>query len=217
VRPVPAWERAEVRKLGQSEAAYRKFLGVPAFRTPRGATPFEAVRFHPTLEFNGIGGGYQGEGSKTVIPSVAKAKISCRLVPDMRPAEIARLVERTLRARAPKGVRVNVIQGHTGEPYVVVPPDRPNTPKNQRPALARAFRAAHAGVKEVFGKPPLYLREGGSVPIIAAIQRELGLDCVLLGLFLPEDNLHAPDESFHLGMLEKGMAVSRRILEGAAG
>lgn len=216
VRPVQAWEREELKRLGQSEAAYRKFLGIPAFRTTRGVSPFEAIRFLPTLEFNGIGGGYQGEGPKTVIPAVARAKISCRLVPDQKPARIAKLVEKAIRARAPRGVKVKVTHGHRGDAYVVVPPDRPNTPRTQRPALARGFRALHAGVADVFGKPPLYLREGGSVPIVAALRRELGIDSVLLGLCLPEDNLHAPDESFDLGMFERGSRVVRRVLEATA-
>jgi acetylornithine deacetylase/succinyl-diaminopimelate desuccinylase-like protein len=101
-------------------------------------------------------------------------------------------------------------------PYVVVPPDRPNTPAGQSPVLARAFRAADAAIAEVFGRAPLYLREGGSVPIIADIRRVLGLDSVMMGLFLPQDNLHAPDESFHLGVMRRGMEASEKILEALA-
>jgi len=97
-----------------------------------------------------------------------------------------------------------------------VPPDRSNTPKDQSPVLARAFRAADTAVSEVFGRAPLYLREGGSVPIIADIKRILGLDSLMLGLFLPEDNLHAPNESFHLGVMEKGIRASERILASLA-
>jgi len=217
VMPVEAWEREEIKRLGVSEAAYREFLGISEFYTPPGYTPFEAIRFLPTLECNGIGGGYQGEGSKTIIPSRAFAKLSCRLVANQDPDKIAQLVEKTLRERCPSGVKMKVRMGHKGAPYVVVPPDRPNTPPDQNAALAEAFRAMDRAVSEVFGRPPVYAREGGSVPIIADIRRELGLDSLMLGLFLPEDNLHAPNESFHLGVMRRGIEVSRRVLGHLAG
>jgi acetylornithine deacetylase/succinyl-diaminopimelate desuccinylase-like protein len=213
---VEPWERAELAKLGQSEEAYRKFLGIPGFYTPPGYSPFEAVRFLPTLEFNGIGGGYQGEGTKTVIPSKAFVKISCRLVPNQKPDKIRELLYRTVRERMPKDVNYEIVDQHEGTPYIVVPPDRSNTPSDQPPALARAFRAADKAIGEVFGHPPLYLREGGSVPIIADIKRVLGLDSVLFGLFLPEDNLHAPNESFNLKVMERGLRASEKILESVA-
>ena len=213
VLEVEPWEREELAKLGQSEQEYRDFLGISAFYTTKGYTPFEAARFLPTLEFNGISGGYQGEGTKTVIPSRAFAKISCRLVPNQKPEKIRKLVYDTIRERMPKDVSFELVDQHEGTPYIAVPPGRSNTPKNQSPVLARAFRAADQAVTEVFGKPPLYLREGGSVPIIADIKRVLGLDSVLMGLFLPEDNLHAPNESFHLGVMERGIRTSEKILE----
>ena len=217
VLEVHPWEREELAKLGQSEEQYREFLGIPAFYTTQGYTPFEATRYLPTLEFNGIGGGYQGEGTKTVIPSKAFVKISCRLVPNQNPGKIRELLYRTVRERMPKDVSFELVDQHEGTPYVVVPPGRSNTPKDQSPVLANAFRAADKAIGEIFGKPPLYLREGGSVPIIADIKRVLGLDSVLMGLFLPEDNLHAPNESFHLRVMEKGMRTSEKILEALAG
>ena len=174
------------------------------------------MRFYPTLEFNGFGGGYQGEGGKTVIPSRAFVKISCRLVANQNPEKIKALLYKTIKERAPKGVKLNITDGHTGLPYVVVPPDRSNTPKNQSPVLARAFRATDAAVTDIWGKAPLYLREGGSVPIIGEIKRVLGLDSVMMGLFLPEDNLHAPNESFNLDVMKKGIETSRRILSAIA-
>jgi acetylornithine deacetylase/succinyl-diaminopimelate desuccinylase-like protein len=217
VLEVEPWEREELRRLGTKEEEYREFLGIPAFHAPKGYSPFEAVRFLPTLEFNGIGGGYQGEGSKTVIPSKAFVKISCRLVPNQRPEKIRPLLYAAIRNRMPKDVTFRIIEQHDGTPYVVVPPDRSNTPKDQSPRLARAFRSVDKAVAEVFGRPPLYLREGGSIPIIADIKRVLGLDSVLLGLFLPEDNLHAPNESFSLRILQKGSAVSEKVLATLAG
>ncbi len=217
VRDVEPWERAELKKLGADEPAYQKFLGIDAFYTPPGYSPSEAIRFQPTLEFNGIGGGYQGEGTKTVIPSRAFAKISCRLVPNQEPGRIKQLVIDAIRARAPKDVRLEFVDQHQGDPYIVVPPGRPNTPPNQSPVLARAFRATDAAVTEIWGRPPVYLREGGSVPIIAEIKRVTGLDSIMIGLFLPEDNLHAPNESFNLDVMRKGSATIEKILAAVAG
>jgi acetylornithine deacetylase/succinyl-diaminopimelate desuccinylase-like protein len=216
VLDVQQWEKDELKKLGGDEKKYAEFLGIDTFYTRKGFTPFEAVRFQPTLEFNGIGGGYQGEGTKTVIPSKAFVKISCRLVPNQTPAKIKKLVMDTIRERTPKGVKLGFVDQHKGDPYIVVPPGRSNTPKDQSPVLARAFRATDAAVTEIWGRPPLYTREGGSVPIIADIKRVLGLDSVMLGLFLPEDNLHAPNESFKLSIMEKGIATSQRILLAVA-
>lgn len=217
VLDVEPWERDELKKLGADEKAYAEFLGIDAFYTTPGFSPFESVRFQPTLEFNGIGGGYQGEGTKTVIPSKAFAKISCRLVPNQPPDKIKQLVMDAIRARTPKGIKVEFVDQHKGDPYVVVPPGRSNTPPDQSPVLAKAFRATDAAVTAVWGRPPLYLREGGSVPIIADIKRVIGLDSVMFGLFLPEDNLHAPNESFNLDVMRKGMETTRRILAAVAG
>jgi hypothetical protein len=101
--------------------------------------------------------------------------------------------------------------------YYVCPPDRPNTPKDQNPVLARAFRAADKAIAEAFGKAPLYLREGGSVPIIGDIRRETGLDSVMIGLFTPDSNLHAPDENFELRMAERAVNAYEKVLERLAG
>ncbi|MCM2276111.1 MAG: M20/M25/M40 family metallo-hydrolase, partial [Candidatus Didemnitutus sp.] len=187
VEPEP-WERAQLKKAGLKKDAYQKFLGIPKFHTPPGYTPFEAIRFLPTLEFNGFSGGYQGEGTKTVIPSKASAKITCRLVPNQTPENVKEAIFKTIRKRCPKGVTLKITEQHVATPYVVIPPDRSNTPKNQSPRLAACFRALDAATKEVWGKPALYLREGGSVGLIADIKTVLGLDAVMMGLFLPEDN-----------------------------
>lgn len=216
VLDVQPWERDQLRQLAFDEKAYAEFLGIDSFYTPKGFSPAEAIRFQPTLEFNGIGGGYQGEGSKTVIPSQAFVKISCRLVPNQRPEKIKRLVVQAIRERAPKGVKIDIVDQHQGEPYVVVPPGRSNTPKDQPAVLARAFAATDRAVTEVFGKPPVYLREGGSVPIIAEIKRVTGLDSIMVGLFLPEDNLHAPNEGFSLEVMRKGIAATQRMLADLA-
>ena len=215
VEPEP-WEREELRRLGLSEKAYADFLGVHEFHTPPGYTPFEAVRFLPTLEFNGFSGGYQGEGTKTVIPSKARAKITCRLVPNQTPANVKDAIFSTIRARCPRGVTLTITEQHHASPYVVVPPGRSNTPKDQSPVLARGFRALERAAQEVWGRPVLYLREGGSVGLIADLKQVLGLDAVMMGLCLPEDNLHAPNESFHLGVMRKGIETSARVLRDLA-
>ncbi len=213
---VEEWERQELAKLGMSEAEYLDFLGIDQFSCVPGFSPFEAVRFQPTLEFNGIGGGYQGEGSKTVIPSKAFVKISARLVANQTPARIEALIRKALSDRCPPGVTIKVDSGHSGAPYLVVPPGRPNTPPDQSNVLAKVFLAIEESVTRIFAKPPLFLREGGSIPIIADIKRVLGMDSIMLGLFLPEDNLHAPNESFHLGVMEKAIDVSKDVLRSLA-
>lgn len=215
VEPEP-WEREELRRLNLSEQDYRAFLGVGEFHVPPGYTPFEAIRFLPTLEFNGFSGGYQGEGTKTVIPSKARVKITCRLVPGQTPENVRDCVFDCIRARCPKGVTLKITEQHSATPYVVIPPGRSNTPKDQSPVLAQAFRSVDRAVTEVWGKPPMYLREGGSVGLIADLKSQLGLDAVMMGLFLPEDNLHAPNESFHLGVMRKGIDTSERIMTALA-
>ncbi len=201
------WERDELKKLPTSEDEYQQFLGIPAFHPASGYSPFEAVRFGPTVEFNGIGGGYQGVGSKTIIPSRAFAKITCRLVPNQRPEVILALVEKTLQERCPQGVRVKVKLGEGGPPYRIVPPGRADTPADQTEAVRWAFTAAESAIQEVFGVETIYLREGGSVPIIAQIKEKTGLDSLMLGIFAPEDNLHAPNESFDIAFMERATQV----------
>lgn len=216
VAEIEKWERDELEKLPFDEAAYQSFLDVPAFHPPKGYTALEAVRFGPTLEFNGIGGGYQGIGTKTVIPSHAFAKLTCRLVPNQRPERILELVCRYIEQHVPKGVRVTVRGRADGAPYRVVPPNRPDTPRDQSLVMRQTFEIAEAAIEGVFGKSPLYLREGGSVPIISQIKERTGLDALMLGIFSPEDNLHAPNESFELAFMEKATQVYTRLLSDLA-
>jgi acetylornithine deacetylase/succinyl-diaminopimelate desuccinylase-like protein len=137
-------------------------------------------------------------------------------VANQRPAKIKRLVMDAIHDRVPKGVKIEFVDQHQGDAYLVVPPGRSNTPADQSPVLARAFRAANEAVEKIWGRPPLYLREGGSVPIIAEIKRVVGLDSLMFGLFLPEDNLHAPNEGFSLEVMKKGIATTERILAAVA-
>ncbi len=217
VLPVYDWEREELQRLDLEAKHYADFLGVNQFHTPEDASPFAASRFHPSLDFNGIGGGYQGEGSKTVIPSKAFVKISCRLVPDQDPIKIQNLFIETLQKRCPPQVSIKIIPGHSGTPYLVAPPGKPNTPKDQSLILAKAFAAADQAIAEVFGNRPLYLREGGSIPIIADLKNVLGLDSIMLGICTQESNIHAPNENLHLGIFHNGISASEKILTTLAG
>lgn len=215
VVPVAGWEREQLAKLPTGQEEYRSFLGVKEFHTPPGLTPFEAVRAYPTLEFNGIGGGYQGEGEKTVIPAEAFAKITCRLVANQEPEVILQRVIDTIRARTPKGVTVEIRRAHSGPPYLVTPPMF-DPAADQTTAKARAFKAADEAIGRIWGSPAIYLREGGSVPIIAEFRRVLGLDSLMLGLFTAEDNLHAPDESMHLKIIERGVQLYADLFRNLA-
>jgi len=217
VLPIHDWEREELSRYPETEESYRQLLGVRGFFPAAGLRPLEAVRFGPTLEFNGIGGGYQGTGSKTVIPSEAFAKITCRLVASQQPAKIQQAVVAAIEARCPAALELNIRCGGSGTPYMVVPPNRPNTPADQPAALARAFQSADTAIARAFGQPPIYLREGGSIPGIADFKKRAGLDSLMVGLFTPLDNLHAPDESFDLSMMERAIAAFEAILQGIAG
>lgn len=216
VVPVFDWERDELKRYPETVESYRRMLDVPAFYPANGLSPLEAVRFGPTLEFNGIGGGYQGAGSKTVIPSEAFVKITCRLVADQDPVKIQQQVVQTIRDRCPPGVTLSLREGGIAEAYLVVPPGRPNTPADQPEALARAFRAADRAIGEYFGQAPIYLREGGSIPVIADFKKRAGLDALMIGLFTPIDNLHAPDEGFSLSLMDKAIAAFEDIIKRIA-
>ena len=216
VVPVFDWERDELKRYPETLESYRQLLDVSAFYPANGLNPLEAVRFGPTLEFNGIGGGYQGEGSKTVIPSEAFAKITCRLVANQDPVKIQKQIMEAVRSRCPEGIRLSIREGGIAEAYLVVPPDRPNTPVNQTHALSSAFRSADAAITNQFGRAPIYLREGGSIPVIADFKKRAGLDAIMIGLFTPLDNLHAPDESFSLELMDNAIVSFERIFESIA-
>ena len=216
VKPPHDWEREELSKLPITESSYAEFLGTPDFFPPPGYSPLEAIRFCPTLEFNGIGGGYQGEGSKTVIPAEAFAKITCRLVPDQSAEDIARKVKAALQSAFPSAVRVEVDAKGGGDPYVILPPGKPGAAPEARPLLQKAFPLAEKCIETSFGCSPLYLREGGSIPIIRDLKEVAGLDSLMLGLFTNEDNLHAPDESFNLEIMHKAIDAFEQFFLGLA-
>jgi acetylornithine deacetylase/succinyl-diaminopimelate desuccinylase-like protein len=217
VLPVLDWEYEELKRYPETVESYQAMLDVPAFYPANGLSPLEAVRFGPTLEFNGIGGGYQGEGSKTVIASEAFAKITCRLVANQDPHKIQDQVVAAIKARCPAGVTLKVRSGPVAEAYLAVPPERPNTPADQPESLARAFKSADKAIAANFGHAPIYLREGGSIPVIADFNKRAGLDALMIGLFTPIDNLHAPDEGFDLGLMDNAISAFEEIFCDIAG
>jgi acetylornithine deacetylase/succinyl-diaminopimelate desuccinylase-like protein len=217
VLPVMDWEREELQRYPETEESYKKMLDVEAFYPANGLSPLEAVRFGPTLEFNGIGGGYQGVGSKTVIPSEAFVKITCRLVANQDPVKIQKQLFETIQERCPKGVTLTFREGGMAPAYLAIPPERPNTPADQPESLARAFKSADKAIEASFGNAPIYLREGGSIPVIADFNRRAGLEALMIGLFTPIDNLHAPDEGFDLGLMDNAITAFEQIFKDIAG
>ncbi len=195
VRRLTGKERLAFRRLPWSDKRYARDLGVRTLYGEKGFTTLERVWARPTLECNGIWGGYIGEGAKTVLPSKAFAKISMRLVPDQKAAAVAKLFERHLRKIAPRTVTVNVKYVHGGE-AAITPIDSPGV------------RAAVSALEKGFGKKPLYQREGGSIPIVTQFKELLGLDSVLLGFGLPEENSHAPDEFINLNNFFGGIRTA---------
>ena len=191
VRPLSAFERKQLARLPFNATAYRKFLGVPALNGEQGFTPIEQRSARPTFEINGLTSGYQGQGSKTIVPAWASAKITMRLVPGQNPKRILKAAKSHLRKLCPPTVRLQIEEGHCGDPYLVSP-DSP---------LARAGLRA---LKAAFGHDPLLMREGGSIPIVNDFKRILGVDTLLLGLALPDDNLHSPNEKFNLDCFAAG-------------
>ncbi len=192
VRPLTPAERAAFAALPFDAERVAADLGVPVLTGEAGYTPLERLWARPTLDVHGLWGGFSGEGAKTVIPARAGAKLSCRLVPDQDPDTIADLLAAHLERLAPPGVRLRVERLHGGRP-VLTPLDHP------------ALQAAGRAIERGFGKPPSFIREGGSIPFVATLVEELKLPCVLLGVGLPNERTHAPNEFFHLVNFYRGM------------
>ena len=185
VQKLTGKERAAFKKLPWNDKSYAKNLGVPALYGEKGYSSLERLWARPTLECNGIWGGFIGEGAKTVLPSKASAKISMRLVPGQNADKIAKLFEKHVRKIAPRTVKITVRYLHGGEAAVT-------------PIESPGVQAAVAALEKGFSKKPLYQREGGSIPIVVQFKQLLGLDTVLLGFGLPDENAHAPDEHLNL-------------------
>jgi len=185
-------ERALMAQAPFNEEEYKQDLGVKELWGEKGYTTNERTGIRPTLELNGIWGGYTGEGAKTVLPSKAFAKISARLVPNQQSDKITDILIKHLESIAPPYVTVKAALHHGGEPYVT-------------PIDSKAYRAAAKAIEATFGKQPIPVRGGGSIPICALFEKELGIKIVLMGFGLDSDNLHSPNEKFDLANYYKGI------------
>ncbi len=203
VRPLQDWERAAWESLGDDDAETLELTGSPALFGEPGFTGRERRWARPTAEVNGIGGGYQGSGSKTVIAREAFVKLSFRLVPDQDPHQILAAAAAHLRAQLPSAVTLELDMGHTGKPYLMDP----------HSALGMAARRALA---RTFGGQVALIREGGSIPIVQAFQDVLGAPTLLLGLALPDCQAHAPNENFPIENFTAGARLNQALLEELA-
>lgn len=185
-------EREKMAKAPFNLEAYKKALEIDEVSGEEGYSTMERTGIRPTLDINGIWGGYTGEGAKTVIPSKAYAKISMRLVPNQDHVKISKLFEDHFRKIAPPSVRVKVTALHGGQAYVS-PTDMP------------AYKAAEKAYLKSFGKEPVPVRSGGSIPIISTFEQKLGLKSILMGFGLESDAIHSPNENFPLGQFYKGI------------
>jgi acetylornithine deacetylase/succinyl-diaminopimelate desuccinylase-like protein len=192
VQELSTQERAEMAKAPFSLERYKEALDLSDIHGESGFTTPERTSIRPTLDVNGIWGGYTGEGAKTVIPSYAKAKISMRLVPNQDPDKITELFKKHFESIAPSSVKVEVTPHHGGEPYV-------------SPIDSDGYRAASKAMEESFGKKPVPVRSGGSIPIVALFERELGTKSILMGFGLDTDAIHSPNEHFGVFNFLKGI------------
>ena len=201
--PVDPAERERWRQIAFGDQAILDATGVSRLAGETGYTAVERLWIRPTAEVNGLTAGYQGEGSKTIIPREASAKLSFRLVPGQRPDDIAGKVRDYFHALCPDTVQLEVVYDHGGDPFYADPKS--------------AFsQAAQSALKEVFGQPPALTREGLSIPIVSMFKDALGIDPLLVGLGMADCQAHAPNETFPLTQLEKGIEFHQRVLESYA-
>ncbi len=193
-------ERQEWAKLPWNETNYALGLGAPKIAGEAGYSSLERRWARPTCDINGLTSGYQGPGAKTVLPCEASAKVSMRLVPEQDPLRIVEALEATLHARCPATVRLE-IHCHSHTPAVLVPTD------------GRAIQLAAEAVEIGFNKRPVFMREGGSIPVVNMFKRELGIDTLLIGFGLDDDNVHAPNEKFDLDALHAGTRTCAALYE----
>ena len=204
VRDLLDAERAEFAKLPFNEKRYRNDIGAPRLAGEKGYSTLERVWARPTFEVNGLLSGFTGDGAKTVIPAVAMAKVSMRLVPDQDPDRVATQFEDYVRKVAPSTVELTVTRMHGGKPWMT---DFDN------PYVQAAGRAIEKG----FGQAPVFNREGGSIPVVSTFQEVLGLPSVLFGVGLPDENAHAPNEKLDLSNFHNGIVAAATLYEEIAG
>ncbi len=198
VRPLEDWERLEFGKLPFSEAEFQAGLAVALLEGEAGYTTLERRWARPTCDVNGLYGGYQGPGPKTVLPCKAGAKLSFRLVPDQDPKTVGALFRKHVAAVCPPGVTYEILVHH-GAPAVLV--------DTKTPGVRAAVRAIEAG----FGNAPVFIREGGSIPVVGLLKEQLGVDTLLLGWGQSDDNLHGPNEKFSLADFHRGIKTSAHL------
>jgi succinyl-diaminopimelate desuccinylase len=198
VLPISDAERAAMQKLGFDEREFMQQLGVEALAGEEGYTTLERRWGRPTCDINGLTSGYQGEGSKTVLPARASAKFSFRLVPNQDPQKVATSLREMLAKLCPPGIKMELVTFH-GAPGVVVPLDSPY--------MAAASKAIEAG----FGRAPVFIREGGSIPVVSTFHEKLGVDTLLLGWGQNDDNTHSPNEKFCLADFHRGIKASAHL------
>ena len=203
VKPLQEEERNAWASLPFNEKSYRKDFGIPKVFGETGFTTLERTWARPTLEINGLLSGFTGEGAKTVLPAVAMAKISMRLVPDQDPNKIAGLFEDYVKKIAPKTVNVKVTRMQGGKPWMT------SFDNNYVQAAGRA-------IEKGFGRSPIFTREGGSIPVVSTFQEELGLPSVLFGVGLPDENAHAPNEKLDVTNFHNGIIASAYLYEEIA-
>lgn len=199
VRPMADWERENLDRIPFDPEGYLSWIGASGLAGEEGFTTNERRWFRPTLEFNGIYGGYGGPGSKTIVPATAGVKLSARLVPDQEPRTIQRLVREWFQAHAPSFAELEVVDGFCGAPYLL----------ERRDLMGAAERA----VEKAFGVKPLFSRHGGAIAVVSEFREVLGLDTLLLGLGNPDDAVHSPNEKFELANFYGGVRASVSLLE----
>jgi acetylornithine deacetylase/succinyl-diaminopimelate desuccinylase-like protein len=204
VRPLSDDDRAEFKRLPFDEEAFRRDVGAPALWSGEaGYTPLERLGARPTLEIHGIRGGFVGDGQKTVIPARIVAKVSMRLVPDQGPTEIARLFEQRVRELAPPTVQVEVRLLSHADPAIT---------ERDAPAMGAAVRAYRRG----FDAEPVFLRSGGTLPVVAMLNKILKAPVIMMGFGLPDDNAHAPNEKLSLDNFQRGINTSIHFMQELA-
>ncbi|HLA64057.1 MAG TPA: dipeptidase [Rhodothermales bacterium] len=203
VRALTDEERATFAALPFDEKGWMEEAGAKALKTEKGYTALEGVAARPTLDVNGMWGGYTGQGAKTVLPAKATAKISCRLVPDQTPDDITERLRRHFEQHTPETMTLTFTNLHGGHGAIV-------------DITAPAMQAAKEAMRGVFGMDPYFTREGGSIPVVAAFKRLLGLDTVLMGFGLDSDAIHSPNEKFGLDRFHQGIEASVRFLDAYA-
>ncbi len=193
-------EKENLKSLPFDEKAYLKDIGSEALVGEKGYSVLERIWTRPTLDLNGIYGGFTGEGAKTVIPAWAKCKVSMRLVPNQNSAEIGALFEKYVKSICPPTVRCKVVKHHGGNPFLV-------------PIESEKVQATARALKRGFGAEPVFSREGGSIPIVATLKEVLDLEVILMSLGLPDENTHSPNEKFYLPNFYRGIISSAYLQE----